>query len=419
MRVALIAAGSRGDVQPFIALARGFQRAGHSVHIATHGEWRPYLEPLGIEVADLPIDFAALLETADGRELMARGTNPFASTRALTRLIEPLIETTAAGLEAICRGADALIAGQLGVLIGDDRLASLQIPYLLAPLLPFTPTVEFPSPLIPPLPAWIPMRSTLNLTSHRVLLTVMRMAMASAGRRVVRAGSQRTPTRHPSGQRPTIYGYSASVLPRPRDWPAHIHTTGYWFLESPTDWTPPHSLSDFLAGGQPPVYIGFGSMKSADAPRVTDVALAALRATGQRGVLYAGHGGLERRDDTDDVQFIGPTPHDWLFPKMRAAVIHGGAGTTSAALRAGLPTTIVPYLVDQPFWGAQVARIGVGPEPILRRKLSVESLTRAIETMASDREMQVRAERLGERLRAEDGVARAVGIAEEYFGRTR
>ncbi len=411
----MLATGSRGDVQPYIALARGFRRAGHHVHIATSADWLPYLQPVGIEFTELPLDFAALLNSDDGRVIMARGTRPLTFGRALARLVEPLAAQTATALDAVCRDADVLIGGQIALLLGDAQLEQLGLPYIHAMLQPFTPTRDFASPMITPLPAWLPLRGTFNRYSHGAILALLQALFGPITRGVGRRIARPSRRAAPPGPRPMLYGYSPSVLPIPSDWPSHARPTGYWFLEALTEWTPPTALVEFLASGPPPMYVGFGSMKTPDARRMTDAALAALRATGQRGVLFAGHGGLERRDDCRDVMFIDATPHDWLFPRMRGVVIHGGAGTTSAALRAGRPATIVPYLADQPFWGAQVARLGVGPRPISHAEISEQTLAAAMGTMASDGGMAARAERLGEKIRAEDGVAEAVARAEEYF----
>jgi UDP:flavonoid glycosyltransferase YjiC (YdhE family) len=167
---------------------------------------------------------------------------------------------------------------------------------------------------------------------------------------------------------------------------------------------------DFLQSGPPPVYIGFGSMAGRDPERRAEIALEALKRSGQRGVLLTGWGGLQPRDLPDDVYAVDSVPHDWLFPQMAAVVHHGGAGTTAAGLRAGTPTVIVPFFGDQPFWGRRVAELGVGPAPIPQKQLSVERLAAAIRTAAGDPAMRARAQELGRRIRQEDGVARAVEV---------
>jgi UDP:flavonoid glycosyltransferase YjiC (YdhE family) len=216
-------------------------------------------------------------------------------------------------------------------------------------------------------------------------------------------------------QQPVLYGYSSHVLPRPPDWPDQVHVTGYWFLDHAQDWHPPQKLTDFLAAGPPPVYIGFGSIADRHPESLTELVLEALNRTGQRGILQAGWGGLGGKRLLDKVLQIEWVPHDWLFPQMAAVVHHGGAGTTATGLRAGIPSIIIPFAWDQPFWGRRVAEIGVGPSPIPRQKLSAERLAAAIQTATSDKVVQARAAAVGRQSRAEDGVAQAVAAFHSHL----
>ncbi len=216
-------------------------------------------------------------------------------------------------------------------------------------------------------------------------------------------------------QKPAIYGISPNVLPKPPDWGDNIEITGYWFLDTPADWQPPKDLVDFLLAGPPPVYVGFGSMSIRNPEETTEIVIQALSRTKQRGLLATGWGGLKLADLPDNVFKIDSVPHDWLFSQMAAVIHHGGAGTTAAGLRAGIPTITVPFFVDQPFWGKRVAELGVGPQPIPRKQLSVERLAAAITTVVSDKELQRRVAVLGERIRTEDGVAKAVEVIQHHL----
>ncbi|MDO8963746.1 MAG: glycosyltransferase, partial [Coriobacteriia bacterium] len=216
---------------------------------------------------------------------------------------------------------------------------------------------------------------------------------------------------------PTLYGYSPSVVPVPADWSRDCHVTGYWFLDAPEGWDPPVDLAEFLAAGPAPVYVGFGSMGSKDSERTADMVLGALARSGQRGVLSSGWGGLAASDLPADVFMVGSVPHAWLFPQMAAVVHHGGAGTTAAGLRAGVPSVVTPVMGDQGFWGQTVHRLGVGPKPIARRRLTADKLGDAIRVAASDTGMRERAAALGERIRAEDGVGAAVEVLSAWEAR--
>jgi UDP:flavonoid glycosyltransferase YjiC (YdhE family) len=213
---------------------------------------------------------------------------------------------------------------------------------------------------------------------------------------------------------PALYGFSPRVLPRPRDWNANQVITGYWFLESPGSWQPSAALAEFLGAGPPPVVVGFGSMHDPHAGELTGRVIEALTRARLRGVLLTGWGGLSNKVRSDAIYVAESVPHDWLFPRAAAVVHHGGAGTTAAALRAGVPSIVVPFMADQPFWGSRIARLGVGPRPIPRRRMSALRLANALCAATLDPEMRRRASELGEQIRAEDGVGGAVEVFHAY-----
>jgi UDP:flavonoid glycosyltransferase YjiC (YdhE family) len=212
---------------------------------------------------------------------------------------------------------------------------------------------------------------------------------------------------------PVLYGYSSHVIPKPSDWGEDTHVTGYWFLDPVDEWTPPAALIEFLEAGPPPVFIGFGSMSSRKPEETTDLIVEAVGRARQRAIILSGWGGLQRSSVPDTVFMVDSVPYPWLFPRVSAVVHHGGAGTTSAGLRAGVPSMVIPFFGDQPFWGQRVAALGVGPEPVPRKKLSVERLAQAIEEAVTDERMGRRAAELGAKIRAEDGIGRAVAVVGE------
>jgi UDP:flavonoid glycosyltransferase YjiC (YdhE family) len=207
---------------------------------------------------------------------------------------------------------------------------------------------------------------------------------------------------------PYFYGFSPTVVPRAREWGAEVHVTGYWFRETNADWRPPADLADFLDAGPPPVFVGFGSMTGRDSQATTELVVSALARCRRRGVLLGGWGGLGAGALPDDVFRLDAAPFEWLFPRMSVVVHHGGAGTTAAGLRAGVPNVVVPFFGDQHFWGWRIQKLGAGPKPIPHSRLSADRLARALRRSLGDDEMRSRAARVGERIRREDGVAAAV-----------
>ncbi|HEY5793545.1 MAG TPA: glycosyltransferase, partial [Bosea sp. (in: a-proteobacteria)] len=283
---------------------------------------------------------------------------------------------------------------------------ALACPSILASPLPgFTPTAAFPSPLFP-----VASLGPFNRLSHSLSL---RAADWLFGRQIGnwRQNVLGLPARRESRAAGVVYGYSRHVVPVPSDWAKDIMVSGYWFLDS-VDWQPDDALAAFLDAGDPPVYVGFGSMPGLDPERMTACVIEALAKVGKRGLIATGGGALAAPAMPGKVHVIDAAPHDRLLLRVSATLHHGGAGTTGASLRAGKPTVICPFFGDQPFWGRRVAALGAGPPPLDRRKLTPDSLAAAI--AATDRpEMRRRAAAIGAAIQAEDGVAAAVRFIEE------
>jgi sterol 3beta-glucosyltransferase len=215
-----------------------------------------------------------------------------------------------------------------------------------------------------------------------------------------------------------IHGYSRHVCPRPADWPAHAMVSGWWFLPERA-WTPPAALDTFLAAGPPPVYVGFGSMAGVDPAATTAIVLAAVAQARVRAIIASGWGGIAPTEVPADVFLLDAAPHEWLFPRVAAVVHHGGAGTTAAGLRAGKPTVICPFGVDQPFWGERVRALGAGPAPIPQKRLDATRLAAAIVAATTDVAMRDAAMGLGAAIRSESGVAEAIAVIEACMAGTR
>jgi hypothetical protein len=205
-------------------------------------------------------------------------------------------------------------------------------------------------------------------------------------------------------------------VPKPRDWPDHIDVCGFFFRENPT-YTPPDDLAAFLKAGPPPVYLGFGSIVLDDPKQMLDIILEAVRLAGVRAIISKGWSDFGGDVDTGNVYYIGDCPHEWLFPRMGAVVHHGGAGTTACGLKNGVPTLVIPFFGDQPFWGHMCASAGVGPEPIAPRNLTAKGLCEAIHVCLT-KEARTSAQAVGERMRHEDGVRAAVESFHKHLAPT-
>lgn len=418
MRITILTIGSRGDVQPYVALGHGLQQAGYRVRLATHEPFRDLVTQHGLDFAAVGGNPREMLETAAGRGWIDSNQNPLQFIRYFIELTMPRLEQGLEDSWAAGQGSDAIIYSLLGN-AGFHVAEKLGVPGILALLQPFTPTRAFPAVGVPPA-LWLGGRS--NWISHKVTEQVLWQpfrGLVNRWRRE-RLDLPPLPLRGPyhriyAADAPILCGYSPAVLPKPADWPANVHVTGYWFLEQAAGWRPSPALEAFLAAEPRPLYVGFGSMTDAQPQQLLATVLAALARSGQRAVLHSGWADLERADLPPSVLPVGFVPHDWLFPRVAAVVHHGGAGTTAAGLRAGVPSLLVPFFADQHFWGEHVKHLGVGPQPIPRQALTADKLTSAINQAVHNRTMRARAAALGRQIRSEDGVGRAVALIDGFL----
>jgi UDP:flavonoid glycosyltransferase YjiC (YdhE family) len=255
-----------------------------------------------------------------------------------------------------------------------------------------------------------PVNWTVSLWLYPIIERCRRDVLGLPGRKSERSGQKPAPI---------LAGFSKYVLPRAPEWGENIQITGYWYLDTP-GFEPPPALQAFLDAGAPPVYIGFGSMPSQNPGQVTDLVIQALAISGQRGILLTGQGvlgsGMAQRSSTQPVYFVESIPHDWLLPRTAAVVHHGGAGTTAAGIRAGVPSILVPTGADQRLWAHRVEVLGIGPSPIPRSRLTAERLANAIKQAVTNQAMRQRAASLGETIRSENGVGEAVRIICQHIG---
>lgn len=407
MRIAIQTLGTRGDIQPYLALASGLTRRGHDVQIAAPAQFEGMIAGHNFRFAPLPGEFLALMDTPQGKAAIAGGRG-FSAGLKLLNDVRPLMRRLLdAEWTAVKAFAPDLMLHHPKSLATPHIAEALSCPYFLASPLPgFTPTSAFPSPLLP-----FTSLGPLNRASHALAIKGGQFLFA----RTIRAWREEALRLPGRGSRParsagTLYAYSPHVVPVPQDWKDDVLVSGYWFLDT-LDWRPPEALAAFLESGEPPVYVGFGSMPGLDPEGMTRVVVEALAQTGKRGLLASGGGALVAEHLAPHVLMITEAPHDRLLPFVSAAIHHGGAGTTAASLRAGKPTTICPFFGDQPFWARRVAALGVGPPPLDRRTLSTDSLAAAVVAM-DNQAMRERARVTGALIRAEDGVAAAVNFVE-------
>ena len=410
MNITILTYGSRGDVQPFLPLSLGLMARGHSVKLAAPLRFKELVEEYGIKFIPLPgepEDLSRRLNDSDYNfiKMVREITN-----HAIDIGVEMLRKT-----EDACKDAD-LIIHTFAHAVGAHTLArEMRIPDIHIQGFPmFTPTGDYPNVTMPDLKIRLLNRLT-HLLSKKITWWTSYLGFEQVRRRVGLSKRKlyfpfdKDPLRLPT---PILCAWSPSIILPSSDWPPNVHVTGYYFFDADMTFQPPVALQNFLEMGDPPICISFGSMVNRNAEQIDRIVNEALVQTNNRGVILSGWSNVNRQVSSN-VHYVKTVPHDWLLPHCKMIIHHGGAGTTSAGLRAGIPQVIVPFTADQPFWGRRVHAIGAGPKPILVKKLSVENLTSAM-VEADDQLIRKRTQEIGQRIRSEDGVICAVHLIESH-----
>jgi sterol 3beta-glucosyltransferase len=419
MQISIVAVGSRGDVQPYLALGLGLKKAGYQVQICADRLFESLVTSTGLVFTPVTAAPVGMMQ-----QNLSRYGGPLKLMGWLERHFKPMARQFFTDLESVTRQTDAILYSTLAF-AGYHVAEKHGIPALGVYNVPISPTHAFQSPSFPPPPAWLPFKGTYNWWSFRFanqfFIYLIKPVVNECRRDVL--GLAPLPAsfyrRLDVTRMHIVYGFSPTLLPRPEDWGEWLQVSGHWFLDDQSGWQPPEDLVRFLDSGMPPVYVGFGSMVDEQIEHATRIVLGALRRAGQRGILLGGWGGLGTGDLPETILRLESVPHDWLFPRVAAVVHHGGAGTTATGLRYGKPSVVVPFFADQPFWGARVHQLGAGPNPIPFARLTIENLAEAIDRAVNDLTIRQNAEFLGDRLQGEDGIGKAVQFIQTFLGTSK
>lgn len=418
LHIVMLIVGTRGDVQPFVAIGKRLQEDGHRVRLATHANFKDFVLGAGLEFFPLGGDPKILAGyMVKNKGFLPSGPSEIPIQRnQLKEIIYSLLPA--------CKDPDpdtmvpfkpdAIIANPPAY--GHTHVAeSLKVPLHIIFTMPWTPTSEFPHPLsrvkqpvayrlsyqIVDALIWLGIRDMIN-DFRKKRLNLRRVTYLS--------GSYSSPL-----DVPYAYIWSPHLVPKPKDWGPKIDVVGFCFLDLASTYEPPDSLVKWLEDGEKPIYIGFGSLPVEEPEKMTEIIVKALEITGHRGIINKGWGGLGNLAESKDFLYLlDNCPHDWLFSRCLAVVHHGGAGTTAAGLKAACPTTIVPFFGDQPFWGERVHARGLGPAPIPVEEFSLDKLVDAIRFML-DPKVKEHAVELAKAMENEDGVTGAVKAFYKHF----
>lgn len=400
MKFVVATYGTEGDARPFAALCRGLMDAGHEARLLADAATLGSARSLGVPTTALAGNIRGTRRADHAISgLVAKGGGFNTTARALAKIAN---ENAGSWLRTIIEageGCDAILVAGLAAFVGFSAAEYLGVKGIGAGMIPITPTAAFPSPFLPP--KWVP--RLLNRTSHHFVNGMLWRAFRDKTN-TARAMFKLAPRKALWTTCPMLYGISPSLLPRPADWAANVQLCGQW-LPRNSPWTPPPPLANFLAAGEAPIYIGFGSMTGFDSARLLDALVEAM--AGRRALFHPGWSGIDPKALPNNFFAIGDTPHDWLFARTVAVVHHGGSGTSHSAARAGVPSIVTPFAADQFFWAERLRLAGVAAPAVNGRRPMAAAFASALEFVTAD-EVKSRAQALGEAMREEDGVANAV-----------
>lgn len=403
--VTILCSGSRGDIQPYIALAQQIQKLGIKVRIAAGKSFGGFVEGYGVGFYPLSADQNSvdvdpkLLEAAGNSTNVLKMFSAFGKMKKYARLmVDEMYEA--------CKDSD-LVIYHPGCTIGYFAAEKLNIPSVMASPFPMLKTKQVASVV-----AYGKTKIPVGL-SYTMIQNMLWMASKTGIKSFWKEKFGKLPENFSipfervDEKHPSVVSCSEYVFPRPTDWNDNIHQYGYWFTEEKDGYVPPKELGDFLESGEKPIYFGFGSMfNEKEKEKFLEIIKASLEGTGRRAII-CGMGKVENLPE--NILAIGAVPHTWLFKRCSAVCHHGGAGTSAAGFAAGVPSIIVPFSNDQFAWAHRSYDLGVGAKPIYKNELSAEKLKNAIDYALSEKVVS-NAEKLGKNISTENGAAECVKI---------
>lgn len=410
MKITMIAIGSTGDVRPYVILGRELKRRGHQIKIAAFAPFEEQVRSAGLDFFSVAGDVVDLMG-----HLMKPGVAGMSYLREAEKAIRKVAPVLLRDLMRAGEGAEAIICTFFGTMYYSVA-EKYHVPCIQTHYFPMDPNPEMPISSSP----FQHLGRGWNRLSYRIgylLISLLEKRYLTDWRRehgLDLRSLRSKPDYSCNGHRiPAIYAVSPNLVPRPSCWDDKIHMSGFWWEPLPCDFTPAQEMLDFLNAGEKPVYIGFGSMVSGDMDATFRTVREAVEEAGIRAIIVSGWAGELQPVNTERIYHTQFVPHDWLFPYVSAAVHHGGAGTTAAALRAGLPSLVVPFGGDQPFWGDRVHRAGCGPKPVPRDGMTASRLAAALRDLTGNAMYRENAVAMRNAMMKENGVETAADLIEK------
>eukprot|EP01112_Ceratiomyxa_fruticulosa_P014923 TRINITY_DN4330_c0_g1_i1.p1 TRINITY_DN4330_c0_g1~~TRINITY_DN4330_c0_g1_i1.p1 ORF type:complete len:477 (-),score=94.37 TRINITY_DN4330_c0_g1_i1:94-1524(-) len=428
LNIVIMSQGTRGDTQPFVLLGLALKRRGHNVKVATEERMHSFVESYGLEYAHVEGDPCGVLFTEWGQKMLEEGS----LLKIMSKMkdnSQPFYEPSFDNYVQACQGANVIICGAIVMNQAFTIAEKLNIPCIPMVLGQSFPTDEFPSWALSNTPFTF---KFMNKLSYSFLFWML--WKTEAGRvNKYRAEKLGLPPAKESpsvpllaGNAPIISAFNKVLLPNekvPHDWLPVFTPTGFIFPPPDKEGDIPPGLEEWINTGDKPIYFGFGSMPAADPKKLLKLAVEVTNHLKIRTVLIVGWSGMtdemlnEIIVDKEKIFPIKAVSHTWLFPKCSVLVHHGGVGTTSAALRSGVPQVVCPIYLDQPYWALRMQQLGVGAQPIPFQKLNAHNLSSALEHILSSKTHAGRAQEIALQIQNDRGTEAAVNIVLKACGR--
>lgn len=375
-QISIVVLGTRGDLEPHLALARALQAQGADARIIGFDDLRERSEQVGVPFTSVPGSMRALLASAGGQQFIG-SRDPLAFMRAWRELGSTLVDEVTPALDEALSTADQVVLGGPTAGLAALTARALGIPAPTSCLQPQLPTRQQPV-FISPVANLGPLNRPSWMAAFRLQWLVLKPMIDAACRHYglpIFGGF--TDFLAFVTDRPAFNAWSPTISPPSSDWPAGARMTGRWVVDDVRSLTP--EVEEFLAAGEAPVYIGLGSMVVDDPAQTTTTLVDAVRRHRRRVIVsrgWADLGGQIAPDD--DLLVIGDVPHQQLFPRCAAVLHHAGAGTSQAVAASGTPSVPLPFGVDQPFWARRLHVLGIAGEPVRRRRWTTDRIARSV-----------------------------------------
>lgn len=416
-KITILAFGTRGDVQPFVALGIGLQLAGHDVSIGADPDFEKFISDYKLKFIPIQFDIKKSLRELSQDILLhsTKSSSPKLFFHTF-KLMKSIVAKMATDCWEACANSEVIIPHRMALIPTYSMLEKLKQPPIIIPaqVNPMHRTQSFPSLFFPIQKNYGKTFNKITWWYNDIINYFMRKPYDQW-----RKDYLNLPPFKFSAKEIWLYGISPSILSKPKDWNDTIHMTGFWKLKHSENWQPTSDLDNFLKSGPPPFCINFGSIfndgEFSNKEKIDEIILESLSRTNQRGILISTGNEARSIQSSNDIFLSNNIPFDWLFPKTAAVINHSGIGTIAAGLMSGIPSICVPIVADQFFWAHRAHSIGASTKPIPFKSLSVDLLSKAINQVVNHSNLQEKALELKKKLEKEDGVATAVEIINNYL----